>query len=188
MKRSLLLIVMFVCAAFSAGAAGRESVKTVLFPFREAVISAQAESTLQPYRFKLGEPFKEGAVLVTLDDSRYALEEQRAAGQFEFARATYEDKKQLLSGKIPEKRAARPERAAPLPFPPRRSPEFFRRRICLAAHARRRALNSVCVCFRCPLSYAGGQRAKTVNFFSKKGVLKAFFACFFRRVRIQYIP
>ena len=95
MKRSLLLIVMFVCAAFSAGAAGRESVKTVLFPFREAVISAQAESTLQPYRFKLGEPFKEGAVLVTLDDSRYALEEQRAAGQFEFARATYEDKKQL---------------------------------------------------------------------------------------------
>ena len=70
------------------------AVKTVLFPFREAVISAQAESTLQPYRFKLGEPFKEGAVLVTLDDSRYALEEQRAAGQFEFARATYEDKKQ----------------------------------------------------------------------------------------------
>ena len=35
------------------------------------------------------------AVIATLDDSRYALEEQRAVGQFEFARATYEDKKQL---------------------------------------------------------------------------------------------
>ena len=94
MKRSVLMFLL-VCTALSAGAAGRETVKTVLFPFREAVIAARADSTLQPYRFKLGEPFEAGAVLVTLDDSRYALEEQRAAGQFEFARATYEDKKQL---------------------------------------------------------------------------------------------
>ena len=94
MKRSMLMFLL-VCTALSAGAAGRETVKTVLFPFREAVIAARADSTLQPYRFKLGEPFEAGAVLVTLDDSRYALEEQRAAGQFEFARATYEDKKQL---------------------------------------------------------------------------------------------
>ena len=94
MKQSLLVL-LFVCAALSAGAAERENVKTVLFPFREAVVAARVESTLLPYRFKLGEPFEEGAVLVTLDDSHYALEEQRAAGQFEFASATYEDKKQL---------------------------------------------------------------------------------------------
>ena len=90
-----LLVFLLAGAALTVGAAGRERVKTVLFPFREAVIAARAESTLLPYRFKLGEPFEEGAVLVALDDSRYTLEEQRAAGQFEFAQATYEDKKQL---------------------------------------------------------------------------------------------
>lgn len=90
-----LLVFLLAGAALTVDAAGRERVKTVLFPFREAVIAARAESTLLPYRFKLGEPFEEGAVLVALDDSRYALEEQRAAGQFEFAQATYEDKKQL---------------------------------------------------------------------------------------------
>lgn len=67
-----LLVFLLAGAALTVGAAGRERVKTVLFPFREAVIAARAESTLLPYRFKLGEPFEEGAVLVALDDSRYA--------------------------------------------------------------------------------------------------------------------
>ena len=93
MKRLLALAIFGVVLA--VGAAPRESVKTVLFPFREAVIAARADSTLLPYRFKLGEAFGEGDVLVTLDDSRYAIEAKRAAEQFEFARATYEDKKQL---------------------------------------------------------------------------------------------
>ena len=93
MKRLLALAIFGVMLA--VGAAPRESVKTVLFPFREAVIAARADSTLLPYRFKLGEAFGEGDVLVTLDDSRYAIEAKRAAEQFEFARATYEDKKQL---------------------------------------------------------------------------------------------
>ena len=93
MKR--LLIVSCYAAVLTVAAGVRETIKTVLFPFREAVIAAQAESSLLPYRFKLGEPFKAGEVIVTLDDSRYALEEKRAAGQFAFARATYEDRKQL---------------------------------------------------------------------------------------------
>ena len=93
MKRLLALAIFGVVLA--VGAAPRESVKTVLFPFREAVIAARADSTLLPYRFKLGEAFGEGDVLVTLDDSRYAIEAKRAAEQFEFARATYEDKKQM---------------------------------------------------------------------------------------------
>ena len=88
-------LMLCCCAVLTAGAETREPVKTVLFPFREAVIAAQAESTLLPYRVKLGEPFQKDAVIVTLDASRYVLEEKRAAGQFEFARATYEDKKQL---------------------------------------------------------------------------------------------
>jgi len=93
MKRLLALAIFGV--VLTVGAVPRESVKTVLFPFREAVIAARADSTLLPYRFKLGEAFGEGDVLVTLDDSRYAIEAKRAAEQFEFARATFEDKKQL---------------------------------------------------------------------------------------------
>nr|WP_277348744.1 efflux RND transporter periplasmic adaptor subunit [Victivallis vadensis] len=79
---------------FAAPAYG-EAVKAVLFPFREAVIAARAESTLLPYRFKLGEPFKAGEVLTALDDSRYALEVRRATEQADFARAVFEDRKQL---------------------------------------------------------------------------------------------
>ena len=86
---------MLALSVLTATAVEHAPIKVVLFPFREATLSARTDSTLQPYRFKLGEPFAEGAVIATLDDSRYALEEQRAVGQFEFARATYEDKKQL---------------------------------------------------------------------------------------------
>lgn len=84
----------FFLLLFAAPAYG-EAVKAVLFPFREAVIAARAESTLLPYRFKLGEPFKTGEVLTALDDSRYVLEVRRATEQADFARAVFEDKKQL---------------------------------------------------------------------------------------------
>lgn len=84
----------FFLLLFAAPAYG-EAVKAVLFPFREAVIAARAESTLLPYRFKLGEPFKAGEVLTALDDSRYALEVRRATEQADFARTVFEDKKQL---------------------------------------------------------------------------------------------
>lgn len=84
----------FFLLLFAAPAYG-EAVKAVLFPFREAVIAARAESTLLPYRFKLGEPFKAGEVLTALDDSRYVLEVRRATEQADFARAVFEDRKQL---------------------------------------------------------------------------------------------
>lgn len=84
----------FFLLLFAAPAYG-EAVKAVLFPFREAVIAARAESTLLPYRFKLGEPFKTGEVLTVLDNSRYALEVRRATEQADFARAVFEDRKQL---------------------------------------------------------------------------------------------
>lgn len=93
MKRLLVLAMFGMMLA--VGAVPRESARTVLFPFREAVIAARADSLLLPYRFKLGEAFAEGAVLVTLDDSRYTIEAKRALEQFEFAHTTYEDKKQL---------------------------------------------------------------------------------------------
>lgn len=89
MRRYALFVLLLAVPASGA------AVKAVLFPFREAVIAARAESTLLPYRFKLGEPFKAGEVLTALDDSRYALEVRRATEQADFARAVFEDKKQL---------------------------------------------------------------------------------------------
>lgn len=89
MRWCAFFLLLFAAPAYS------EAVKAVLFPFREAVIAARAESTLLPYRFKLGEPFKAGEVLTALDDSRYALEVRRATEQADFARAVFEDRKQL---------------------------------------------------------------------------------------------
>ena len=93
MKKYCILSVLF--SALLLGAAERPAVKAVLFPFREAVIAARVDSALEPYKFKLGEPFKAGDVLVTLDGSRYAIEEKRAHEQFDFAKVNYEDKKKL---------------------------------------------------------------------------------------------
>ncbi len=88
-------VVCGVLAALLLSAAGRPAVKAVLFPFREAVIAARVDSALEPYQFKLGEAFTTGDVLVTLDRSRYAIEEKRAREQYDFAKANYENKQQL---------------------------------------------------------------------------------------------
>ncbi len=88
-------IILGLCAAFLLRAADRPVIKAVLFPFREAVISARVDSTLLPYRVKIGEPFQTGAVLAALDSSRYAIEVKRAAEQHAFAKAAFADKKEL---------------------------------------------------------------------------------------------
>ncbi len=88
-------ILLGLCAAFLLSASERMNVKAVLFPFREAVIASRADSILLSYKVKIGDPFKVGAILVTLDDSRYAIEVKRTTEQHEFARATFTDKKEL---------------------------------------------------------------------------------------------
>lgn len=90
--RFVLMLTLF---ALTAASLERAPVKAVLFPFREATLSARAESELEPYRFRLGEPFPAGSVLVTLDASRYRIDAARATEQLNFAKAAYEDKKQL---------------------------------------------------------------------------------------------
>ena len=90
--RFVLMLTLF---ALTAASLERAPVKAVLFPFREATLSARAESELEPYRFRLGEAFPAESVLVTLDDARFRIEAGRAAEQRNFAKAAYEDKKQL---------------------------------------------------------------------------------------------
>ena len=58
--------IIFLTAVFSILNA-EDTVKAVLFPFREAVISSRVESTLQPYRFRIGELFKKDATFAEHD-------------------------------------------------------------------------------------------------------------------------
>ena len=55
MKDRFALILTLI--ALTSAALDRAPVKAVLFPFREATLSARAESELEPYRFRLGEAF-----------------------------------------------------------------------------------------------------------------------------------
>ena len=94
MKKTVQGIFFLLLAGLTAAAADLP-VKAVLFPFRESVISARIDSVLQPCRVRIGEKFAAGTVLATLDDARSTNEVNRATGQYEFAKASYEDKKAL---------------------------------------------------------------------------------------------
>ena len=72
-----------------------DAVKAVLFPYREAVISARVESVLEPWEFRIGESFKKDAVIINLNDRNYALRLQQAEQQMDYLNAVYQDKKEL---------------------------------------------------------------------------------------------
>ena len=93
MKHSVISLLLSVLGTFVLGA--EDPVKAVLFPFREAVIASRIESSLLPYRFRIGESFAKDAVLTTLDDADYALKLKEKKDQLEFAKVVYEDKKEL---------------------------------------------------------------------------------------------
>lgn len=95
MKIRFLSLLCLLALALPGGAESLPPVKAVLFPFREAVISARIDSTLESCGFQPGEAFESGAVLARLDDRRFALDEKRSVEQFEYAKAVYEDQKKL---------------------------------------------------------------------------------------------
>ena len=99
MKNHILAIAMLISALLLADG-NEQEIKTVLFPFRDTVISARVESVLQPYKFRLGQPFKAGDTLVELDDSRYAIELARTTEQLRFIKNTFEEKKELREKKF----------------------------------------------------------------------------------------
>lgn len=75
-----------------------ESIKVVLFPFRETVIASRVESQIGKYFFRLGEAFPANAVLTELESENYRIKLQLAKDQFAFAKAAYEDKQELRKG------------------------------------------------------------------------------------------
>jgi RND family efflux transporter MFP subunit len=71
------------------------TIKAVLFPYREAVISSRVESVLEPWEFRIGESFKKDAVIIKLNDRNYSLRLQQAKQQMDYLNAVYQDKKEL---------------------------------------------------------------------------------------------
>ena len=100
-KRIIAIIMALLTASFlRAQEGGQQEIKTVLFPFRDTVVSARIEAVLKNYKFLQGEAFKAGDTLVELDNSRYAIELARTSEQLRFAKSTYEDKKELREKKF----------------------------------------------------------------------------------------
>ncbi len=65
-----LLSVDDVAAGAKTGS-GDDTVKTVLFPFKEATLSSMVETDIRSHKFKEGESFKKGDVLVELNDDAF---------------------------------------------------------------------------------------------------------------------
>ena len=63
---------------FSLTAAAAEKILTVLFPAREAILSAQVEGVLRHFNFAVGDMFPAGATLAELKPEQFLLESQRA--------------------------------------------------------------------------------------------------------------
>ncbi len=98
--RILTVAMILLVSAFLMADGAQQEIKTVLFPFRDTVVSARVESVLKNYKFLQGQAFKAGDTLVELDDSRYAIELSRTSEQLRFAKSTYEDKKELREKKF----------------------------------------------------------------------------------------
>ena len=101
MKKVFLPVLL--AAMFSVAAVESRPVKVVLFPFREAEIAAKVDGTVKEYKFRVGERFKAGEVLVLLDDTRYRIDCERAEAsaqdakiQAEFADESYVSQKKLF--------------------------------------------------------------------------------------------
>lgn len=93
MKR---LVAMSLAVSAMAGALFAETA-VVFFPFREATMASQVDSTMKPYRFRIGEAFRKGDPVVELDAEKYAIEAGRSKEQRDFLAAVYHDKKELRS-------------------------------------------------------------------------------------------
>lgn len=98
--RILSVIMTLLAAALLAADGSQPEIKTVLFPFRDTVVSARVESVLKSYKFRQGQPFKAGDTLAELDNSRYVIELSRTTAQLRFNQNTFEEKKELREKKF----------------------------------------------------------------------------------------
>ena len=96
--------ILSVCTTLLCGAFAYEHpVKVVLFPHQEAVLVSQVDGTINKYYFRVGQPFKEGELLLAFDETPYRIELQRMTArreeirvQLKLAKETYLSQKQLF--------------------------------------------------------------------------------------------
>lgn len=93
MKSFIAILAAMLVLQLAAG----DSVKAVLFPFREVVVSSRVDARLGAYNFRIGQPFKSGDELVKADDSRFQILLLRAEKELDFANSNYKNKTELLA-------------------------------------------------------------------------------------------
>lgn len=99
MKRKKAFILVLIGTILTLSGT-ENSVKAVLYPFREAEISSRVDSTLQVCKFRTGESFKEKDILIELDNVPAALLVRRNTVHLQFAASSYQDKKDLRSNNL----------------------------------------------------------------------------------------
>ena len=82
-RNTLLLLMIFTVSGLAGAENDYQSlpVKAVLFPIREATLSAPIDGMIAKISFRPGERFKKDDILFTLDDRRYRNELNRAESQ-----------------------------------------------------------------------------------------------------------
>jgi len=90
---SVALTAIASCAF--ALAAGAQDVPVVLFPYREATVASPLDSELKEYRYNVGEPFTNGAVIAELDDARYRVAFLRAQEHRDFTAQVANEQREL---------------------------------------------------------------------------------------------
>lgn len=105
--RNFFLLLLAVMPLFLAGEAVSRPVKVVLFPVREAEIVSRIDGTVRRCVLKMGDSFKQGDLIMQIDDSRHRIELARAKArendvkiQAKYAQETYLSYKKLFEENI----------------------------------------------------------------------------------------
>ena len=105
--RTLFLGLLLALPVLSMAEPVSRPVKVVLFPVREAEIVSRIDGTVRKCALKMGDSFKEGDLIMQIDDSRHRIElnrvkarEQDVKIQAQFAHATYLSYKKLFEESI----------------------------------------------------------------------------------------
>ena len=98
MKSSVCIFLLCFCLHVVADPAAE--IQTVLLPFQDATISARVDSVLLRNRFKIGEKFRKGDVLLELDSQKYAVILERSKGKLKFSETDLKDKRELQAKHI----------------------------------------------------------------------------------------
>lgn len=94
-KRVWNKIVILTTIFFAVIAKGYEN-KVVIFPLKKAVLASKINSVIEKINIKEGETFKEGDILVTLENSFYKLVYYKNQNKYQYAKKDLENFEKLF--------------------------------------------------------------------------------------------